>query len=339
MGKYDLIIITNLPAFYKINLFNRIARHTKMLVIFTHNNSAQRNEDFYQGIHEFQSVFISNMSLVQKNLFLIKLLYRNRNSRLILGGWDYFLFWLAAFLHNKNKNELIVESSHIESKTTGLKGFTKRLFLHNISIAYASGISQIKLLQNLNFTGKIIKTKGVGIFNIVPQPVFTKRDCVKNFIYVGRLSPEKNLKFLVQTFNTLPNLRLNIIGFGPEESVLKSIAKSNVNFYGAVVNTELHKFYQQNDVFILPSLSEPWGMVVEEALNNGLPVIVSDRIGCADEIINENNGLVFKLDEPNSILEAIHKIKDIEFYNSLRKNISNLDFEKQAENQVRCYLR
>jgi|LSQX01.3.fsa_nt_gb glycosyltransferase involved in cell wall biosynthesis len=338
MKNFDLIIITNLPAFYKINLFNRVAQSLSVLVIFTHDSSTQRNEDFYHGTRNFHSVSISNMSGFKKSLFLTKLLFKNPNCRLLLGGWDYFLYWIAAFLSKKKHNELIIESSYIESKTSGLKGFTKRLFLKRITKAYASGTSQIKLLHNLNFKGEIIKTKGVGIFNIVPQPAFSTRNCVSDFIYVGRLSPEKNLKFLIQTFNTLPNLRLNIIGFGPEEYVLKSIAKSNVNFYGAIVNSELHKFYQQNDVFILPSLSETWGMVVEEALNNGLPIIVSDKVGCAEEIVNEKNGLIFKLSEPLSIFEAIQKITDIQFYNSLRQNISQIDFNKLAEEQVNCYL-
>ena len=128
------------------------------------------------------------------------------------------------------------------------------------------------------------------------------------------------------------------MGYGPQELLLKSIAKQNINFHGAIPNIELFKQYQQNDVFVLPSSSETWGLVVEEALNNGLPVIVSDKVGCAEEIVDESNGIVFRLSENDSLNNAILKIQDIEYYNSLKFNISKMDFEKIAQTQIDCYL-
>lgn len=93
--------------------------------------------------------------------------------------------------------------------------------------------------------------------------------------------------------NTLPSLRLTIVGFGEQEDELRALAGANVTFAGAVNNKRLPEIYQAHDVFILPSKSEPWGLVVEEALNNGMPVIVSDRVGCHKALINAQNGLVF----------------------------------------------
>jgi hypothetical protein len=72
-------------------------------------------------------------------------------------------------------------------------------------------------------------------------------------------------------------------------------------------NGLLPNIYQKNDVFILPSIGEPWGLVVEEALNNGLPVI-------------------------------IRKMTDVDYYNQLRMNICKLDFCAVAQYQVGCYL-
>lgn len=120
--------------------------------------------------------------------------------------------------------------------------------------------------------------------------------------------------------------------------ILKSIANQNIVFWGAIPNPELYKLYLQNDVFILPSLVEPWGMVVEEALNNGLSVIVSDKVGCAEEVVNDTNGIIFRLSENDSLHNAIKKIQEIEYYNSLKRNVSKIDFEKIAREQVNCYL-
>ena len=92
------------------------------------------------------------------------------------------------------------------------------------------------------------------------------------------------------------------------------------------------------DVFVLPSKVEPWGLVVEEALNNGIPVIVSDRVGCAEEIINNSNGLIFHYNDKNEFVAAINKMAEIDFYNRLRKNISKLNFEEIEQAQIACYV-
>lgn len=335
---YNLIYITNLPSFYKINLFNRIAKRRKILVVFTHDHSFQRNEDFYKGVREFEYHSIANKSILGKIAFIFNLLKYKPYQNLILGGLDQMVLWVAAFISPRNKNGIAVESSILESKTTGIKGYLKKLFFLRISKAYVSGKSQADLAISLGFRGQLVITKGVGIFNIKPQPAFKTVRYIKNFLYVGRLSPEKNLPFLIETFNQFPEFNLNIVGFGQQEFLLKSIGKQNIVFHGAIPNNELYKLYLQNDVFVLPSISEPWGIVVEEAFNNGLPVIVSDKVGCAKEIVNNSNGIIFKLSEPDGLRNAIIKMQEIEYYNLLRLNISRMNFEKIAIEQVKCYL-
>lgn len=336
--EYNKIIITNLPSFYKINLYNRINRQVKIFVIFTGDTAEIRNMDFFIGNIEFEYENLQGLSRIKKLTRTYELVKSNAYTELVICGINELTSWMLAFCFPKKKNSTVVESSYYESIVVGIKGWLKKLFFSRISVTYASGKAQDKLVHLLNFKGKVIITKGVGIFNIKPQPPYTPVPLVKNFIYVGRLSPEKNLQFLIETFNQLPELTLNIIGYGPQEIFLKSLAKSNIVFYGAIPNSELHDIYQKNDVFVLPSLSETWGLVVEEAFNNGLPVIVSDKVGCAEEIVNESNGLIFKLSEHESLLNAVLKMRDIEFYNLLCQNISKMDFNKIADEQVNCYL-
>ena len=135
-------------------------------------------------------------------------------------------------------------------------------------------------------------------------------------------------------FNSLPQYNLYLAGFGEQEDDLKALSKENIHFLGAVNNKELPAIYQKMDVFVLPSKSEPWGLVIEEALNNGLPVIVSDRVGCAEEIINDTNGIVFKLDEPSALNAAIVRMAEPNRYNFYRKNISKMNFEEIENKQI-----
>lgn len=334
----DILIVTNLPSFYKINLYNRIAKSKRIYVIYTGDTAEQRNADFFNGVMNYEYSFLGR-NLFCRIIQTFQLIIKYKYSELILGGWDSLPLWLGALISPKRKNALVVESSYLDSSTSGLKGLIKKIFLLRISKVYASGKAQRKITDNLGFKGKTIITKGVGVFNYVTQPPFEFRDQVRNYIYVGRLVPVKNLELLVRVFNDLPDLNLTIVGFGPDEKFLRSIAKNNITFLGPINNNKLSGIYRQHDVFVLPSRSEAWGLVVEEALNNGLPVIVSDRVGCAEEIINEENGLVFRWNDPEALKKAILKMNNVSFYNQLRKNISKIRFDKIEEYQVNSYLR
>lgn len=337
--QFNKIIITNLPSFYKINLYNRINYEKKIFVIFTGHSADMRKSDFFSGKIEFDYISLLNYSTFKKLKITWQIITKNDYKELIICNVNELTSWLCAFVSPKNKNSTVVESSYHESKITGIKGFLKKLFFKRISVTYASGKAQEKLAHLLCFNGKTIITKGVGIFNIVEQPPYKPSKEVINFIYVGRLSAEKNLKFTINVFNNLPTYKLHIVGYGPDEHILKQISKKNIIFHGAVNNKMLPELYQSCDVFILPSIKEPWGLVVEEALNNGLPVIVSNKVGCAEEIIIENyNGLLFEYNSDLSLVEKIKMISHIDFYNYLKKNVSKMNFNKIADYQVNSYL-
>ena len=213
MKQIDVIFVTPLPAFYKVNLLNRLCEKKRVFVIFLYEMNSRRNKDFVsQGI-KFDYVILSKLQ-GSRLIYLWRLLKRDYSYRsLILSGWDSFYLWFLAFLSPKSKNAVVVESTYYESSIRGLRGLLKRFFLKRIYLAYASGEPHIELLKLLSFSGKIIKTKGVGVFNYVNQPSFVYKTQIRNFLYVGRLSEEKNLKLLIDVFNSLPDLKLNIIGF------------------------------------------------------------------------------------------------------------------------------
>ena len=330
------IFLTNLPSFYKIELYNRIAEQQNILVIYTGENGSDRNKDFFHGHMKFDYLFLEG-TFIKKMYQLLSVLRKINYQELIVSGWDSLFVWLAIWFSPKHKNSVVVESTIKESVLTGIKGWLKRLFVKRISKAYVSGTPHAQLMKALGFKGSIVITKGVGVFHYHPQPPFLPRNEVRKFLYVGRLVSVKNLDFLIDKFNHYPDLELTIIGFGELEDELKSKAKDNIHFLGAVDNEKLSIYYQDTDVFILPSLSEPWGLVVEEALNNGTPVMVSEQVGCAEDLVNGNTGVVFSL-KGNDFDVKLREIRDIERYNSMRRFISTLDYEKIEQEQVNCYL-
>ena len=80
-------------------------------------------------------------------------------------------------------------------------------------------------------------------------------------------------------------------------------------------------------------------MVVEEALNCGTPVLLSSKIGCREDVLEEcKNGLSFNERDEASLLEAIDKICDLQLYNDMRKFISLRDCQAIENRQIQVYL-
>ena len=216
------IFITPLPAFYKVNLYNEIAKRKDISAWFLGNETIEnRSSDFVSTEMNFDHCFINTGSFQSRSKIIscfriIKKLIIQNNSEVIIGGWDTIEFWMAILFLKRNKVSLVLESSLLESKTNGIKGFLKKLFLRMVSKVYAPGDNHIKLLQGLNYNGDIIKTKGVGLINYTSksQPLESYKN---KFLYIGRLSEVKNLAFLIKVFNKLTEYSLTIIGEGPDK--------------------------------------------------------------------------------------------------------------------------
>lgn len=336
--KVDKVFITNIPSFYKIKLYNEISKRIDIFVVFLSKNAKDRNSDFYDNKIEFNYIIIDELSSIKKIIKMNNIIRKLSYKELIISGWDDIVSWFLAFKSPRKKNAVVVESSVYESTIYGIKGLLKNFFLLMFSKAYVPGKSNTELLKKLNFKGKIIETKGVGLYNRVKISSIRKVSTVKKILYVGRLVPEKNIEWLIKYFEKKTDFILEIVGFGILENELRNLAKdsTNIKFLGAVNNKELCEIYQNNDIFILPSKSEPWGLVVEEALNNGIPVLVSDRVGCADEIVvNGVNGYIYKLDDELDFENKLNML--IDNYDFVQKNVFNIDFEKIEKNQVDCY--
>jgi len=338
---YDYIIFTHISVFYKVNLYNEISKNFKIHVVFIANETDEkRSQDFIdKRAIRFDYTVVSQESLqsrkILQNLQAINKIIRAMTyKRIIVGGWDLIEFWYLVFFNTKKKNCLTLESTILESVTSGIRAYLKKLFLSRIDRVFASGNLHKQLLMALNYKGEVKITKGVGIINKPSIDMVTRAPYSKNYLYVGRLSEEKNLISLVHIFNDFSKHRLKVIGTGPLEGKLKQVANENINFLGQVANKKLKNFYQKNDFLILASLQEPWGLVVEEALYFGMPVIISDKCGASELIENSVNGFVF--DSEKQLREIIERQNETS-YSELLDGVGNFSIELKDKWQVEAY--
>lgn len=340
--KYDALIITNLPNYYKINLFNQIGDGCKLFVVFIAGSEYRRNSDFLaiRDHTKFQYAVL-NDKMEGRSYFtscwkLFGIIRKNNFRKLILGEWVNIEYWFALLFFSRKKTSMMLESSIHSVTKQGLKEVAKKLFLSRLSTVFANGKKHAELARFLNFSGEIQTTNGLGIINYQEskqEPIRTNK-----FLYVGRLSIEKNLKVLVEAFNELP-FELSILGEGPEKETLEQIAGDNIRFLGYINNTELSAYYKSHRALMLVSTNEPWGLVAEEALFFGTPVIVSSVCGIVDTLcFHGKNSLVVNAESKGEIKKAVNDMLNDTIYEELKNNCSSSLIEEKNKKQVALYV-
>ena len=135
---------------------------------------------------------------------------------------------------------------------------------------------------------------------------------------VARLAPEKQPLVLLEAFRRLRADRrctLLVVGSGPSETTMREFVNRNrvpdVVFAGFLNQSEISRAYVASDAFVLASGDETWGLVVNEAMNFALPVVVSDKVGCAaDLVLHGENGYVFPHDKPDELARYLALLVD-----------------------------
>ena len=145
-------------------------------------------------------------------------------------------------------------------------------------------------------------------------------------LYLGRLEPYKGLFDLFEAFQRLKEqdsrLSLLIAGDGSLSSWAKdkASAEQSIFYVGRLSGERVWEAYAISDIFVLPSHFEPWGLVVNEAMASGLPVIATDQVGCVDDLVKHaKSGLVVPAGAPSELARAM---KSLASDADLRKRMS-----------------
>lgn len=135
-------------------------------------------------------------------------------------------------------------------------------------------------------------------------------------LYCGQFIERKGLDVLLGAFSKvadeIPALDLLLVGGNDDSPYIKNVPerlRGRVRAGGFFQNNELSQLYAQADIFVLPSRHDGWGVVVNEALGSGLPIIVSDRVGSAqDLVIHGENGFVFESGNSDQLADYIKRL-------------------------------
>ena len=157
-------------------------------------------------------------------------------------------------------------------------------------------------------------------------------------LFVGRLVYEKGVQTVIEAMpkvlEEVPDLCFLVAGTGPHARALQAMVDElglshKIKMLGFVDSEALVKFYKSADLTVVPSLYEPFGMVVLEAMVAGCPVIVADTGGLKEIVVHEETGLRFRPGDPESLAHAmIRVLKDQGLARRLSRDAMNFIQEK-----------
>ncbi len=139
-------------------------------------------------------------------------------------------------------------------------------------------------------------------------------------LYASKLSEVKRGVDLLEAYIRMspdgvrePRPYLLFIGEGDRRERLEARARAlpwgSIKFLGFKNQTELPRYYDLGDVLVLPSVFEPWGLVINEVMNAGRAVVVSDQVGCGPDLVKPGeNGYVFKTGDIGALRGALEKV-------------------------------
>ncbi len=319
-----VVIIHNIIAPYKVALFNELSiLIPNMEVIFIAEKEIRRDWNIDYTKINFPYTLLFKGAIDSINSYMIakktwSTLENIRPQTSIICDYSNIFGWVALRWAKKNKNNLIfwLDSTYADKKHYFPKEQVKHFFLKHFDAFLAPGEKTKHYLEYMKVDSSKIFTTGYSVNNdffIEQYQLYkNKKETLlnkleikrkQNFIFIGRFSPEKNILNLLNSFLEVSKNNgewgLILLGDGPLKNEIDTFISCNnlqnkILLPGFIQQDEIVKYLIASDVFILPSLSEPWGLVVNEAMLARLPVIVSKRCGCVSELVKEGvNGFSF----------------------------------------------
>jgi len=274
------------------------------------------------------------------NLGIVKELFENRYDALFVHSYAYATHLLAILAARLKGIKVLVRSeSNLLVKCSLRRRLLKRLFLP-LFFQLMNGFMVIGWLNHQYYKHYCASRKKIYLlpYSVDNEWFFAQRDLhlphrqelkeglgisanAKVILCAAKFLKRKRLMDLIQAFEWLglPSVVLVIVGDGEEKPVCERYVKTRklrgVHFVGFKNQSELPQFYVVADVFVLPSEDEPWGLVLNEAMCFGLPVIATDQVGAAYDLIKHGmNGFVYqvgKIEGLKDYLEIVLKDQEL----------------------------
>lgn len=348
------VIVTH-PIQYFNEIFIELSKRYKLVVFYAHQQIPEDEIDTPLGI-PFKW---SDNLLVGYNFLFLKNKAKNKNVNnffgcnnpqifkeisqgefdfFIVSGWHSFAYIQTIIACKLNSVPVYIRTDSTLNQPRSLIKKIFKIIFYPALMKIPTGFLYVGERSKLFLLKYKVKTEKLFFFphsansnNFYLEKKIKKNnqklnDITLKVLSVSALIKLKKVDDVIKACKKLSELgykvELNIVGSGDMQKELMELSESlnlKVKFNSFVNQNKLRDYYVSSDVLVLASSSESWGMVVNEAMQCGLPAVVSDSVGCGPDLIKENTGRIFRTGD---VSDCAHQI--IEVIKSNKVNSNNI---------------
>lgn len=346
-----ILVIADSPAPYKVTFYEEISKIHDVRILFRHHILKDRKKEWFAKPDKLNCVFLSDNPI--KRMFQI--------VKLNIDGFD--LFWnmnyltfdaivLAIKFKIKHKLNLMHADGGIYKNRgfflNGLVSFAMNLNDYFASSGIKTDEYYMKYGVNKNniyrYMFSSVLSKNIQ-FNIKQKD--SKQGNQINLLSVGQMIPRKGFDILLKAIKNVDNVKLTLIGGKPTQQYLTIINNYNLSDKVEILDfmpfNELKDYYLNADIFVFPTREDIWGLVLNEAMAFGLPIISTYNCVAAIEFDSLfNNCLLVPVDDIEKLNKAIKLlINDDNLRNNMAENSRNnarlITIDKMVEDYNRIF--
>jgi glycosyltransferase involved in cell wall biosynthesis len=352
---FKVLYLSNIPSPYMVNYLNELGLLCNLTVVFEKSSSSERNNRWnkYNFInftgHVLKGFSIGPDSALSLGIF--KHIIKKSYDFVFITNFTTPTGIIAIIFFKLFKRKYILESEGGFAKNKkNIKEVFKRFLIKGAHYYFsANSVGDNYFISYGATKDKIVRYPFTSIYNKdIDKKYHFQKEFLKlnygikgkkNAICVGRFIKLKNYEWLINNWSKVdPNYYLYIVGEGPLKvtylNLIEKLNLKNIEILDYVEKDKLFDLYKASDLLIHPTLSDVWGLVLNEAMANGLPVITTPMCLAGYELVKDGiNGFVNYPDEDfikntQKILSNDYLIKD--FGDNSIKLINNFTFENMA---------
>lgn len=364
----NVLWLTNCPSPYRVAFFSELGKSLNLTVLSEKTMSQQtyRNSKWFDVNYDnFKVIFLKQVKLGKfvLNPEVIKYLNLKRYDFVVLGDYSTFTSIIAAAFMNFTRGvKYIISIDGADQRQYNMfKDFIKRYIIrHAVHYFSPCRISDKYLIRygaskdditRYNFTS--LEKRDILSVKVSEEEKEKIRqelgvDNGVAILFVGRLERGKGIDFILNLADCISGrVDYYIVGDKPSEEYLEIVQRkklNNVHFVDFQVKEELKKYYKACDIFVFPTRHDVWGLVINEAMANGMPILSTDQCTAALHFIqNGENGYIYKVDDADDYIEKLEMMcSNPEALDRMsKKNISLIQeysIEKMAEQHLLSFM-
>jgi glycosyltransferase involved in cell wall biosynthesis len=340
--KRRLVITTEIISPYRIPVFNVLAQHPDVdlhVIFLAETDPSMRRWKVYKDEIRFSYEVLPHWRrrIAGYNLLLNRgmgsALERALPDVIVCGGYGYLASWqLLDWARRRQRPVFLWSESNQQDQRRGTLPveMLKCRFIRACSgfvvpgksaAAYASsfGVPRERIFVAPNAVDNALFSEEAAAARSRAAEIRRQFGLSERyFLCVGRLVSSKGVFDLLEAYSLLaPELRAKVellfVGDGVEQSALEmraaGIHPGAVRFAGFAHREQLAIYYALADVLVFPTHTDPWGLVVNEAMASGIPIVATDAGGCVADLVQDGwNGYVVHKKMPEKLAEALAKV-------------------------------